>query len=93
MFVYAAVVEITIPCRSLKGKRGIVKSILARARNRFNLSGAEVDRQDDWGTAILGFASVSGSRLRARQILEQLEAWLVAERPDVDVVGFDITEC
>jgi uncharacterized protein YlxP (DUF503 family) len=93
MFVYAAVVEITIPCRSLKGKRGIVKSILARARNRFNLSGAEVDRQDDWGTAILGFASVSGSRLRARQILEQLEAWLVVERPDVDVVSFDITEC
>lgn len=93
MFVYAAVVEIAIPCRSLKGKRGIVKSILARARNRFNLSGAEVDRQDDWGTAMLGFASVSGSRLRARQILEQLEAWLVAERPDVDVVGFDITEC
>ncbi len=93
MFVYAAVVEIAIPCRSLKGKRAIVKSILARARNRFNLSGAEVDRQDDWGTAMLGFASVSGSRLRARQILEQLEVWLVAERPDVDVVGFDITEC
>ena len=93
MHVYAAVVEIALPSRSLKGKRGIVKSILARSRNRFNVSCAEVDRQDEWGVAVLGFASVSSDRLRARQILEQLEEWLVAERPDVDVVCCDITEC
>jgi uncharacterized protein YlxP (DUF503 family) len=93
MFIYAAVVEIVLPSRSLKGKRGIVKSILARSRQRFNVSCAEVDRQDDWGVAVLGYASVSGSKLRARQTLEQLEEWLVAERPDVEVVSFDIEEC
>lgn len=93
MHVYAAVVEIALPCRSLKGKRGIVKSILARSRQRFNVAAAEVDRQDDWGAAVLGFSSVSGSKLYARQILEQLEAWLVAERPDVEVVNVEIVEC
>jgi uncharacterized protein YlxP (DUF503 family) len=93
MHVYAAVVEIALPCRSLKGKRGIVKSILARSRQRFNLAGAEVDRQDDWGVAVLGYASVSGSRLRARQVLEQLEEWLVETRPDVEVISMEIVEC
>ena len=93
MFIYAAMVEIALPCRSLKGKRGIVKSILARSRQRFNVAAAEVDRQDEWGVAVLGFASVSGSRLRARQVLEQVEEWLVAERPDVEVVSVDIAEC
>jgi uncharacterized protein len=93
MHVYAAVVEIALPSRSLKGKRGIVKSRLARSRLRFNIAGAEVDRQDDWGVAVLGFASVSGSKLRARQVLEQLEAWLVTERPDLEVVYMDIVEC
>lgn len=93
MFIFGAVAEISLDCRSLKGKRGIVKSILARARQRFNVACAEVDRQDEWGVAVLGFASVSGSRLRARQTLEQLEEWLVAERPDLELVVFDIAEC
>jgi uncharacterized protein YlxP (DUF503 family) len=93
MHVYAAVITIQIPCRSLKGKRGVVKSILARSRQRFNVAGAEVDQQDAWGEAVLGFSSVSGSKLRARQVLEQLEAWLVAERPDVEVVSVEIVEC
>lgn len=93
MYLYAAEVEIALDAHSLKGKRGVVKSILARARQRFNVAAAEVDRQDDWGVAVLGFVTVSGSRHYARQLLEQLEEWLVAERPDVDLVRFDIGEC
>lgn len=47
--------------RGLKEKRGIVQKILARCRNRFPVSAAEVDDQDLWHSAVLGFALVSSS--------------------------------
>jgi len=73
-------------------KRGIVKSILARARNNFNVASAEVDLHDKHGAAILAFVTVSDSRSLGRRLLEQLEEWLVGERPDVDVVSVEIEE-
>ncbi len=93
MFVYAAQFHLHLPSTSLKGKRGIVKSILARARNRFNVAAAEVDHQDFPGSALLAFTTVSGNRVQARRLLEELEEWLVAERPDVEVVDVAIEEC
>ena len=33
---------------SLKDKRRIVKSALAKVQNKFNMSAAEVDFQDEW---------------------------------------------
>ena len=92
MHVFSAVAELSLPSRSLKGKRGIVKSILARARNTFNVAAAEVAWQDHPESAVIGFSSVSEGRLPARQLLERLEEWLVAERPDVEVVYFYIEE-
>ena len=92
MHVYVLQVSLALPSHSLKGKRGIVKSILARARNRFNVSCAEVDRQDDPATADLGFVTISPSRLYGRQLLEKLEEWLVEERRDVEVTAAEIEE-
>lgn len=45
-------------CRSLKGKRKIVKSMIARIRNNFNASVAEVDHNDSLRRAELGFSTV-----------------------------------
>ncbi|GFE57887.1 DUF503 domain-containing protein [Geobacter sp. AOG1] len=93
MHVFSAQFHLHLPSNSLKGKRGIVKSLLARARNRFNVAAAEVDMQDVPGSAMLGFATVTESRVAGRRILEQLEEWLVEERPDVELVAVDIEEC
>ena len=92
MFVSAARFHLHLPSRSLKEKRGIIKSILARARNSFNVAAAEVDDQDVPGSAILAFVTVSGNKLYARQLLERLEEWLVEERPDVEVMAVAIEE-
>jgi uncharacterized protein len=92
MHVYSLAVALALPSRSLKGKRGIVKSIIARARQRFNVAGAEVDSQDDPGSAVLGFVALSGSRILARQTLERLEEWLAEERPDVEITDSFIEE-
>jgi uncharacterized protein len=92
MYVYSASIHLHLQSRSLKTKRGIVKSILARARNSINVSVAEVDLQDVHGEALLGFVTVSENRVLARKTLEQLEEWLVEERPDVEVVSVEIEE-
>jgi len=76
----------------LKEKRGIVKSILARARNNFNVAAAEVGDQDIPGSAILGFVTVTEGRQQGRRILEQLEERVVEERPDVELVAVEIEE-
>jgi uncharacterized protein len=44
---------------SLKGKRSVVKSICAQVRRKFNVSIAEVEAQDSWQVAVLGFSVVS----------------------------------
>jgi len=92
MHVYSALFKLHLPSTSLKGKRGIVKSVLARARNTFNVAAAEVDLQDMPGTAIIAFVTVSESKLLARRVLERIEDWLVEERPDLDLVAVEIEE-
>jgi len=92
MHVYSAIIKLHLPCTSLKGKRGIVKSILARARNSFNVAAAEVDLQDTPGTAMLAFVTVSGNKTLARSLLERIEEWVAEERPDIEIVAFEIEE-
>ena len=50
-------------CRSLKGKRKIVKSLIARLRNKFNASIAEVGSNDVHQKALIGF-SLTGNDTR-----------------------------
>jgi uncharacterized protein YlxP (DUF503 family) len=92
MHVYSALFKLHLPSTSLKGKRGIVKSVLARARNSFNVATAEVDLQDFPGTAVLAFVTVSENKAHARSLLERLEEWLVEERPDLELVAVEIEE-
>ena len=49
-------------CRSLKGKRKVVKSIISRLRNNFNVSAAEVGANDIYQRAEIGFALVGNNR-------------------------------
>ncbi|NLC70501.1 MAG: DUF503 domain-containing protein [Desulfuromonadaceae bacterium] len=44
--------------QNLKEKRAIVRKLLGRCRARFPVSAAEVDHQDLWQRATLGFAMV-----------------------------------
>ena len=57
---------------SLKEKRMVVKSIIAKTRNKFNVSIAEVAEQDTLQTVLLGIAGVAGSVRQADSILDQV---------------------
>ena len=92
MYIYSARIELNLPSRTLKDKRRIIKSLLMRARQSFNVSAAEVDLQDVQGAASLGFVTVSSNRAYAHGLIERLEDWILRERPDVDVVVVEIEE-
>ncbi|MFZ7126099.1 MAG: DUF503 domain-containing protein [Desulfobacterales bacterium] len=49
-------------CHSLKGKRKVVKSMIARLRNQFNASIAEVGANDVYQRAEIGFSVVGNSQ-------------------------------
>jgi uncharacterized protein YlxP (DUF503 family) len=60
MVIGTCTIELHIPGNgSLKGKRRVIKSIIACVHNEFNVSIAEVGNQDLWQSAILGVACVS----------------------------------
>ena len=58
--------------QSLKDKRQVVKSILDRARQRFQVAAAETGEQDVHRIAELGFAAVSGSAHHAQEIVSKI---------------------
>ena len=56
--------------QSLKEKRWILKSLITRIRNKFNVSVAEVDTQDSWQIATLGVAHVGNERSHTNEVLD-----------------------
>ena len=64
---------------SLKDKRKIVKSLIERLKNRFNISVSEVDHNDIKTSAIIAIAVVSNN---ARFVNQQLDKVLEFLRND-----------
>lgn len=55
---------------SLKDKRRIVKSLIERLKSRFNLSVAEVEKQDSRSQAVIGVTLVSNGSPFVEQQLD-----------------------
>jgi len=62
-------------CRSLKEKRGIVKTMIHRLRNGFNASIAEVRLNDSLTRAEIGFAMVGNDRRMINSKVDKLIAF------------------
>jgi uncharacterized protein YlxP (DUF503 family) len=58
--------------RALKDKRRVVRSIMDRLKNEFNVSAAEVDALDEYRTAVLGFAMVGWDGTHVRDSLNRI---------------------
>jgi len=75
--------------RSLKDKRRIVQSLLDRARQEYHVAAAEVDRQESWRQAALGFACVSEAAEHASRVLSRVVS-LIQRETRVEVVDYAI---
>lgn len=73
---------------SLKEKRQIIKSLVARLHNKFNVAVAEVDDHDRWQMASLGITCVTTSESHAHQMMANVVAFIRSERPDAEMVDY-----
>ncbi|MCY6356079.1 DUF503 domain-containing protein [Clostridium sp. ZS2-4] len=57
---------------SLKEKRMIVKSIIAKVKHRYNVSIAEVENQDYHKSIVIGIACVSNTSRQANTVIQNV---------------------
>lgn len=80
MVVGVARVELSMPENgSLKDKRRIVRSLLDRVRNRFNVAAAEVEHQDRRDRAVLALVCVSNEAGHVDEMLTRMVNWIDAQ--------------
>ncbi len=91
MIIGACTLELSIPGNgSLKGKRQIIKSLMARLRNEFNVSVAEVGAQDKWQSAVIGVVCVSTDSDYVHGLLNRVAHWVEETRLDCNLVDYQI---
>jgi uncharacterized protein len=73
MVVGVCQISLSLPgVSSLKAKRSIVRKVLDRTANRFNVAVAEVGQLDSHERSTLGFAVVSNDRRHANSMLDSI---------------------
>jgi uncharacterized protein len=75
---------------SLKEKRRVVKSVMARLPQQFNVAVAEIDSQDVWQTAVIGLVTVGTDAGYLHNLLEKSIEWIEQQRPDVEIGRYQI---
>ena len=74
----------------LKGKRQVVKSVIARVQNKFSVCIAEVDDNDAWQLATLGVACISNDKRHANEILSHVVDFINEGRFEVEMLDYEI---
>lgn len=62
--------------QSLKDKRRILKSMIDRVKQKFNVSIAEVENQDSWRRGVVGIAVVSNNTAHVNQIINNVTKFI-----------------
>lgn len=76
---------------SLKEKRMIVKSIVAKLQNRFHVSAAEVDEQDIHQIAVIGVAAIVPHNAMADSLMDEISRF-VKENTEAEIIETSVDE-
>jgi len=74
----------------LKGKRQVLRSIISRVRNRFDVAVAEVDDNDMWQLATIGFCCISNNKRHSNEVLSKVVHFIENSRFDVEILDYSI---
>ena len=89
MLIAAAKLTLRAPwVRSLKEKRMIVQSLIARVSQKFHVSAAEVEQQDVHQTIVVGVAAVVGSAALGYDVLDKILRF-VEETCEAELTGVE----
>lgn len=80
-------IHLHIPgCASLKEKRGRIKPLINRLHREFNVSAAEIDRQDAHQHAVIACAMIGNDAAFLQSALSTAARWLESNWTDGDVI-------
>ena len=73
------IIEVTLRAswvHSLKEKRMIVKSIIQKLKNKFNISVAEIENQDIHNTIVIGIAGICANSAQLDSTMEHITTFI-----------------
>jgi uncharacterized protein YlxP (DUF503 family) len=74
MIVGLLTLDLHIPeANSLKSKRLVIKSLIDRIKNKFNVSIAEVDANNLWQRSVIGIAYVANETQIINKVFEKIK--------------------
>ena len=86
MIVGLLTLDLHIPeANSLKTKRMVIKSLIDRTKNKFNVSVAEVDAQNLWQRSVIGIAIVANETLIINKVFEKIRT-IVYNTNEVELI-------
>lgn len=90
MVVGVSTFELPLPaCRSLKGKRKVVKSLIDRIHARFRVSIAETDYHDLHQRSEISLAIVSRSEHEVTRMMDEIRNLIDGVEPDAFLTIWD----
>ena len=90
MIVGLLTLDLHIPgANSLKSKRMVIKSLIERIKNKFNVSVAEVDAQNLWQRSVIGIAYVSNETVMINRVFEKIRTQ-VNDTHSVELINSDM---
>lgn len=75
---------------NIKDKRSILKSMLTRLHNTFNISTAEIDFHDVLNASVIAFTLVTNDTRHANQTISTILNWIEKNYPDAQIVNQEI---
>ena len=86
MIVGLLTLDLHIPeSNSLKSKRMVIKSLIDRIRNKFNVSVAEVDANNLWQRSVIGISYVANETVIINKVFEKIRT-LVLSTHSVEMI-------
>ncbi len=70
---------------SLKEKRGVLKSMIKRMGQRFNISILEADHQDVWQSTLVSITWLAQNQKIGQQQLEEIRKFIINQYPQLDI--------
>ncbi|UOQ43016.1 DUF503 family protein [Halobacillus salinarum] len=76
MILSAEVECLIYDAQSLKQKRSVIKRVMTRIQNEFNVAVSELEFQDLWQRTTIGIVTVASSKVIAEQTIQQVLAFI-----------------
>lgn len=90
MIVGILSVSLQVPAsQSLKDKRQVVKSIIEKTKNRFNVAVAEIGDHELWQRALIGIVTIANEKKFVNQVLDKVLNF-IRSNPFINLIDYQI---